>query len=275
MSCNETDMIEVVNEIDYYLHNHVPEKVWWENTFIKKQIDKRERKESFLIEDHIRAMVYSMLSSGAKWKRLEKEIDEKTGRNMVIDGIFGNYNPRYILSSTSDTLLEKIKASCGATQSTRKQLKALIKFNVPLLMQMEEKYGTIDMCYREDIQKDSSMKRLVRRLSCKNSDIKMHQMGVALNAEYLRNIGYDIAKPDRHIRRILGSNILGCSKLFWSSEYETFDIIKIIAEKMGKHSAEVDYILWLFCSSGYGEICTVKKPKCEKCVIRRFCNQNK
>ena len=192
MGCNEVKMIEIVKEIDCYLRNHLPEVELWENTFIKKQIDKRERKELFIIEDHIRAMVYSMLSSGAKWKRMENEIDEKTGRNIAVDQIFGNYNPEFILECSNEVLLEKIKDSCGATQSTRKQLKALINFNIPLLMQIEEKYGTVDMCYEKDIKKDSSMKMLVQRLSCKNSDIKMHQMGVALNAEYLRNIGYDI-----------------------------------------------------------------------------------
>ena len=40
-------------------------KQLWGNTFIKHQIDKRERGEKFTIKDHIRAMVYSMISSGA------------------------------------------------------------------------------------------------------------------------------------------------------------------------------------------------------------------
>ena len=35
---------------------------YWNNTYIKHQIDKRNNGETFNINDHIRAMVYSMLS---------------------------------------------------------------------------------------------------------------------------------------------------------------------------------------------------------------------
>lgn len=56
------------------------EKQKWENTFIKKQIDRRKRGEKFNIKDHIRAMVYSMLSSGASWKRVLEYTDLETGK---------------------------------------------------------------------------------------------------------------------------------------------------------------------------------------------------
>ena len=79
----------------------------------------------------------------------------------------------------------------------------------------------------------------------------------------------------RHIRRILGSKILGCSKYETVPIYEAMDIIQSIAEQMGKHCAEVDYLLWMYCANGYGEVCTVRNPKCDICVIRNICNSER
>lgn len=100
---------------------------------------------------------------------------------------------------------------------------------------------------------------------------KFAQLGEALTAEYLRNVGYDIAKPDRHICRILGSDILGCSDKKVVPIYEAFDIVAAIANALEKDTAEVDYILWSYCASGYGEICTLKNPKCQYCVAKQIC----
>lgn len=98
-------------------------------------------------------------------------------------------------------------------------------------------------------------------------------MGEALTAEYLRNVGYDISKPDRHIRRILGSKYLGCSECEIVPIFEAFDIVAEIAEELNKSVAEVDYILWSYCAKDYGEICTKNKPKCDICAIKCYCNK--
>ena len=257
MSYSNQMIVHAVDTMESYLNNKLPETKLWEHSFIKKQIDRREYQENFTIEDHIRGMVYSMLSSGAKWDRVVDGIDDSTGKITPIDELFHNYNMEYILSSSSDFFTERIKEICGATQSTRKQMEALIKNNIPLLSKIENQYGSIDSCYKKYIAEDSTLKGLIEKLSSPESFFKMNQMGEALNAEYLRNVGYDIAKPDRHIRRILGSKILGCSKYETVPIYEAMDIIQSIAEQMGKHCAEVDYLLWMYCANGYGEVCTV------------------
>ena len=101
----------------------------------------------------------------------------------------------------------------------------------------------------------------------------MAQLGEALTAEYLKNVGYDIGKPDRHIRRILGSEYLGCSKHQDVPPYEAIDIIADIAKSLNKPAAEMDYILWAYCASDFGEVCTKKNPKCmELCIAKSFCH---
>lgn len=59
-------------------------------------------------------------------------------------------------------------------------------------------------------------------------------MGKPLVAEYLQNVGYDLAKPDRHICRILVKDYPGCSEQEEVLVYEAFDLIKELSESMGR-----------------------------------------
>ena len=98
-------------------------------------------------------------------------------------------------------------------------------------------------------------------------------IGEALITEYLKNVGYDIAKPDRHIRRILGRNILDCSEHENAPAYEAIDIVAAIARQLNRPAAEVDYILWAYCAKNYGEICTKNNPHCDRCVVKIKCKK--
>lgn len=281
MSKSIKSAAETVLRMDEQLRNDLfikdgvlQEKKLWENTHIKHQIDRRNNGERFSVNDHIRAMVYSMLSSGTKWERVEKSIDIKTGRIISIDEIFHNYDIDYLLQCDPDILADEIKNLGCAGQSTRKQMKALVSKNITTLISLEQEYGSIDSYYQKFIDKDTTLKTLVKQLSDPQSEDKLAEMAEALVAEYLKNVGYDIAKPDRHIRRILGSKILGCSEYEEVPVYEAFDIVAEIAQEMNKPVAEVDYILWSYCADGYGEICTVSKPECNKCVANECCKSN-
>ena len=244
----------------------VQAKKLWENTYIKKQIDKRENGGTFTIQDHIRAMVYSMLTSGAPWNRVEPSIDIETGRVLLIDEIFYQYDIDTLLNTDPMYLVERVKQHKLGTQYIKNQMVALIGTNIGKMLSLEKEYGSIDNFYQNFIDTDPTLKTLVKVLSAEGKPHKYAQMGEALTAEYLKNVGYDIAKPDRHIRRILGCNVLGCSDSEIAPIYEAFDLVAEIARATGKRIAEVDYILWSYCANGYGEICTVNKPKCDKCV---------
>lgn len=240
----------------------VQNKKLWEHTHIKKQIDRRKSGDTFTVTDHIRAMVYSMLTSGAPWNRLEPYIDIETGRIWIIDEIFYQYDVDKLLSTDPSELVGQITAQTLGTPYIKNQMNVLINANIEKLLALEKEYGSIDNFYQSII-----MKTLVKELSAAGKPHKFTQLGEALTAEYLRNVGYDIAKPDRHICRILGSDILGCSDKKVVPIYEAFDIVAAIANALEKNTAEVDYILWSYCANGYGEICTAKNPKCDKCVV--------
>lgn len=266
---------EVIYKMDEHLRSMLQDDTdkLWENTFIKSQIDKRSMDGIFSLSDHIRAMVYSMLSSGTVWNRISRKADTKTAYINPVDKIFCNYNPEELLICSPEQLRDELKKIHCASQYTLKQMNALISHNIPKLITIEKEYGTIDNYYREFIQSDESLVTLVKTLSETTSKDKMTQMDIPLVCEYLRNVGYDIPKPDRHICRILGSEILSFSSSKKVSAFQAFDIISKIAKLLNKSVAEVDYILWSYCSTGYGEICTSTNPKCKLCAVKTYCYQ--
>lgn len=277
---NIRNAAKAVLAMDNHLRNELlkengklQEKKLWENTFIKHQIDRRNNGDTFSIEDHIRAMVYSMLSSGISWQRVESGIDNDTGKIIPIDEIFHQYNVEKLLQCNPEELRDKIKELHCASQYTLKQMTALFEENIEKLLSFENVHGGIDNFYQHFIKADPSLNTLVLVLSENNSKYNLSQMGEALTAEYLRNVGYDISKPDRHIRRILGNKYLGCSESEIVPIYEAFDIVAEIAAELNMPVAEVDYILWSYCAKGYGEVCTLNKPKCDICAIKCYCNK--
>ena len=262
---------ELIDRMDKMLQQRLTEKQHFENTHIAKQIERREQGEIFTLADHIRGMVYAMLSSGISWKKVEGGIDERTGRIPALDEILCNYEPDMLLSANPGDLRDKIKAHKWASQSTLKQMTGLIHTNIQKLIGFQEESGSIDAYYQRFIEKDSTYQLLIANLASPGSKDKFAEMAEALTAEYLRNVGYDLSKPDRHICRILGANHLGCSESETVPVFEAMEIVKQMASLCGRRVAEVDYILWSYCADGYGEICTVQKPQCGVCVASEFC----
>jgi thermostable 8-oxoguanine DNA glycosylase len=241
----------------------------WENTYIKHQIDKRKAGKPFTVSDHIHGMVYSMISSGTKWETVVRDMDEVTGQILPVDKILHNYSPEWLLNCSPEQLSKELSNLHYGCRFIKRQVEALIQTNIPNLLRLEQQYGTVDNYYAEIIRRDSTLKLLVTTLADSKSENKMAQLDKALVSEYLRNVGYDIPKPDRHIRRILG-RIVGLENEIMS-EYETFDIICELAKSSGSEQAEIDYILWSYCADGFGEICTANNPKCDKCVLSSIC----
>lgn len=159
----------------------------WENTFIKKQIDRRNCGEKFEINDHICAMVYSMLSSCISWERFLKNIDEKTGRINTIDRVFCNYNTDLLLQCSPEQLTDALnddKIKC-VNQSTFKQMTALLNSNIYKFIEFESKYNSIDEYYQKIIDDKGSIKGVISAMSDCASDSKMKKLGVALTCEYI------------------------------------------------------------------------------------------
>lgn len=267
MNSKITDIANAVLLMEQYLNENIPKNKLWENTYINEQLVKRKQGGTFSLEDHIRAMVYSMLSAEKEWYLVQPHID-----NGDIDIIFKDFCVDEILQCEAEELTEELKAKHCASRLTSRQMEAL-SVNINKLIEIEKQCGSVDCFYQCLSEKNDTYKWLICTLSSAGSPYKLQQMGEALVTEYLKNVGYDICKPDRHICRMLGCNIFGCSDKKEVSVYEALDIMSAIADELHKPIAEVDYILWSYCAKGYGGICTVNGNHCDSCVIYTHCNK--
>lgn len=211
-------------------------------------IDKLE-KDSYTLEDHIRALVYSQLSANRSWGPIEDNQEK-------INKIFDDFDPECLKKADPDELVDKIKdIKCGNI-SIRKQM-SVLKDNIIMLEKIEKEKG-LDKFVNGDV------KKVVTELA--KGEYKLKQVGIALACQYLKGVGIDCAKPDIHLRRILAR--LGYSSKDKATELETIDIIQDISMEYPKLSQkEIDTILWQYCAEGGLNICG-KEPKCDICKIK-------
>lgn len=261
MTNNIREAAQAVELMDAYLRSNgkLRDDQLWEN---HSATNRRKAGDVFSLSDHVRAMVYSMLSAERGWARVEEN-------KANIDKIFCDFDSEQLLSAEPESLAEAVRGiSCG-NRLLKSHMQSL-RGNIEKLKSFESQSGSIDEYYQTLIKGDTSLKNLVKALSNYQSKDKLSGLGAALVSEYLRNVGYDLPKPDRHITRILACNRLACSAKEKVSEFEAFDIIAMLAKETGRTNAEVDYILWSFCAKGYGGICTAV-PNCGECVAREHC----
>jgi len=269
-----TDRFAVISGVEEALSD-LREDLRWDGFYIKHQIEKRDQGESFTLQDHIRGMVYSLLSSQTPWIRIETN---KT----AIDDIFCGYIPDQLAAKDPILINDQLKEiKCGSL-NRKKQMQALAG-NIEKMAMMDQQAGGIDAFYSRLLTNSANTHPFEKLIRCLAFDkqYKLNQMGIPLIAEYLRNVGYDIPKPDRHIMRILGPEHLNehnrkaPSGEGWKPDdlFEAFRIIEDYSKATGFRQAYIDYLLWSYCADGYGQICTKEKPNCQQCRIKKFCTK--
>lgn len=240
------------------IRNYLESKGLGYNTSLTEEIAKRKAGKKYSISDHLRGMIYSMMSNQTKWYRIEPHLEE-------IDELFYNYDPDKIVATDSLYFCQRIfEMKCG-NMSTKAQMESL-KQNIRTLRSIESKFGSIDSFIFS-----GSPEEVVQKLSSKSSPYKLGMIGEALAWEYLRNVGIDGAKPDTHLRRFFGSDRMGNGKKSPATIKDVNEQVEKLSKQTGMTKVEIDNLIWSFCSDGYGEICTAK-PHCEVCPIKVYCN---
>lgn len=224
-------------------------------------IEARNGGKQFALSEHIRALIYSLLSNQTPWSRIEPHLRE-------IDQIFCDYDPVFIKGKPGSYFENKLfQMKCG-NRKTSAQMNSLHE-NVATFERLITKFGSMD-----GFVTSAPAYEIVNLLSRNGSGYKLHQVGEALAWEYLRNVGIDGAKPDLHMRRFFGCKRMGVSRHESASVQEVLNRVSELSKETGMSMAAIDNLIWSFCADGYGEICTAS-PKCRECVIRRYCNTGK
>ena len=241
---------------DYLKENHIAD-IDGENS----RMQQRSEGKMFSTEEHLQGIIYSLLSAQTVWANIERNFSN-------IDELFFQYNIEEIKKHEYMYFVNGLKRIGCGSRLTNAQMKALHE-NIDTIERIISEYGSMDAFVTSKSQRE-----IVRLLSESGSKYKLKQFGPALSWEYLRNVGVDGAKPDVHMKRILGSERLGISHKEEASDEEVLDAMEQLSKDTGFYMAQIDYLFWVYCATGKGEICTAN-PCCDKCVVKEYCNRGR
>lgn len=241
----------------------------WENTYICHQVQRRKSGEPMELEtmDYIRAMTYAILSNSMDWRCVAQDVDLQTGRLRNVDKALKVY-----LDNKQDL----------SAAFERNQVR--FRFKKRQIPAVEENF----QCFNNNA---ADLPAKYAKMSADGTDFwplvqaiangkpedgyKLAQIGLALACEYLRNLGYDIPKPDRHLCRLLGSERLQFFNQPMPELEEVYNLVRRVANRSKSNygPAQADYILWSYCAIGYGNMCNGKNRACKDCCLSDLCAQ--
>ncbi|WP_026507234.1 hypothetical protein [Butyrivibrio sp. MC2013] len=254
---NNTFTTEAVRKIDSFLKEQGVVDIKKE----RNPVIDREHGKEFDLEDHIRALIYALLTNQRKWSDVEPKLPQ-------IDNLFFNYDLEKIKEHDGEYFERGIRALKCGNISIRQQMEGL-HHDISVFESLVKRCGSMDN-YVTSMQAED----VVRELSEPSSKYKLKGVGNALAWEYLRNVGIDGSKPDTHLRRFFGADRIGVSMNSEATEEEVISAVESISNEGGYTKFEIDYLIWAYCASGKGEVCTAS-PACNRCVIREYCNKCK
>ena len=227
------------------------------STTFPQLVRQRQQGKVFSFREHLRGLLYAQLSAHTQWHRVAPKLPR-------VDELFFQYDEQAILARESSYFTAGLKQLSCASQCTNRQMKHLGE-NIEKLRRIADEYGSMDAYVTS-----APPEEIVRDLAA--GPHKLYGIGPALAWEYLRNVGIDGVKPDIHVCRFLGADRMGESEQEQAAPDEAVAIVHKMSEQLHLPMVEIDSILWSYCASHYGEICTAT-PHCEACVVRGFCTR--
>ncbi|MBO7528023.1 MAG: hypothetical protein J6T74_09095, partial [Clostridia bacterium] len=247
------DYRKMFNILDEYLSKRLQNV----DKTILQAIENRKNGKTFSFNEHLKGLIFSLLSSQRDWSGIHKN-------RQYIEKLFFNFDKNKIKNCDYHYFISSLKSRSLGNRAINKQMETL-NYNISVLEEIENEYGLLDNFVTR--LKPNAISAL---LACKESPYALKQIGFPLALEYLRNVGIDTIKPDVHIVRIFRR--LGLIQGDEPEEKTVLKVVEKLSEESGYTKAYIDFLLWHYCSVGFGNICSENKPKCEMCVIKEFCN---
>lgn len=240
----------------------------WENTYICHQVQRRKSGEPMELEtmDYIRAMTYAILSNSTNWRCVAYDADPQTGRLRNVDKALEAH-------VVNDQDLSVVFEENQVRFRFKKRQIPAVEANIRYF----EKAADLPAKYAKMSANGTDFWPLVQAIAHGKPEdgYKLAQIGPALACEYLRNLGYDIPKPDRHLYRLLGSERLQFFNQPMPEFEEVYNLVRRVADRSKSNygPAQADYILWSYCAISYGNMCNGKNRACKDCCLSDLCAQ--
>ena len=207
----------------------------------------------------LKAVLLAVLSSNTVWSKVERVLPD-------LSELFDNFSLE-AYAGHSDTAIDNrfvpwFMGRKAGSMSLRGGLVNLAHA-ARILLRHSKRHGSADDYFTSLVhhQCADDPKQAAMRLGSQGEH-KLPSLGVALAAEALKNLGFDVAKPDRHMMRAVGSfglvrfNRWKPADGRWKSPksqsgnklLEVMTVAEQVADAAERHVANVDNAIWLLCA---------------------------
>lgn len=242
--------LELWNSIESRLNVSYPE---WreriEGLGQVKAVKKRMSGATWSDDEVFEASLMSLLSSNMDWSKIE-EIGPG------LRGLFSGFSlEKY--AALQDKKIENDFVPWFENQkaSSRERKKNLLylRNTARKLLGHSRMHGSADHYFTSlAYECGNDPKQMALRLGRTGGKYKLEGFGVPLAAEMLKNLGFDVAKPDRHIRRAVESfglvSFRTSDRQSESELFQTMAVVEDIASVAGRYISFVDNAIWLLCA---------------------------
>lgn len=201
----------------------------------------------------LKALVYGLLSNSTQWNNVEPILIELD--NILLEfniKEIANLTPKWITTEVYPWFLERragsmtLKAGLLNLLASCRTLDGLIR-----------QHGSLEN-WLQKVSQNGGARQVVIAIGSESSPTKLKGFGLPLAAEAAKNMGFSIAKPDRHLNRIMANWGLVHFK-HWDptapysapidcSEKELLAVIDAadqMAQNLGVSTVYLDNVLWL------------------------------
>lgn len=208
-------------------------------------------------EDTFRGLLLAVLSNNTDWSKIEQI---QTDLSELFSGFDLKWYAELPPCEIPDRFLPWFLERKAGSVTLERDLVNLIG-TAQLLTEHSRIHGTAESYFTSLIrQLDGDPKQAALRLGSR-SEYKLPAFGVALAAEALKNLGYDVAKPDRHVARAVASFGLvpfrnwpdrdGRAPPSFSSKSSYLAVMRAVqdlAASAGMPVVLIDNAIWLLCA---------------------------
>lgn len=220
-------------------------------------VEAREKGFRFSDNQIFEGVVKAILSNSTDWSKVERVLP---GLKDLFKDFDLEYYSELSKSHIDQVFLPWFKTRSAASLTMRRDLTNLIEA-AKKLREYCQHYGSLEGYF-------SSLLKITRgnciQVACKIGSVqsvyKLPAMGIPIASEMLKNIGYDVAKPDRHINRAMGCFGMVCFSKWKdrfahkppeASETEMMEVMRAVerfAKTIKVRVSFLDNTIWLLCA---------------------------
>ena len=223
----------------------------WEEELrdVVKAIEDREAGRAWRDDEVFEALLKAVLSSNTAWSKIEPVFHLQELRELFCGFSFEAYaalSPAEIGSRFVPWFTERKAGS----QALRQCLINLIDAAKKLAQHHPTESYFTSLMHRFD----DDPKQVALKLGQRGSEYKLPSLGVPLAAQVLKHLGFDVAKPDRHVLRAVGSFGLVHFERGPPDHPRNSELLKAmaavenLAASVQRRVGFVDSAIWLLCS---------------------------